>query len=92
MHVNWRAALTSTAAHYRSLYNTLFGRNIYPALESLAILVGRNQVTAKTISERDARILDRYAEGDTLAEIGEREGITRERARQIVAKTRRRRR
>ncbi|MCJ1708534.1 sigma factor-like helix-turn-helix DNA-binding protein [Microbacterium sp. VKM Ac-2923] len=43
-------------------------------------------MTAKTISERDARILDCYAEGDTLAEIGEREGITRERARQIVAK------
>lgn len=43
-------------------------------------------MTAKTISERDARILDRYAEGDTLAEIGEREGLTRERARQIVAK------
>ncbi|WP_431796043.1 sigma factor-like helix-turn-helix DNA-binding protein [Microbacterium enclense] len=53
---------------------------------SQPILDERTQVTAKTLSERDARILDRYAEGNTLAEIGEREGITRERARQIVAK------
>lgn len=38
------------------------------------------------ISERDAAILDQYADGATLEEIGVRFAITRERVRQIVVK------
>lgn len=38
------------------------------------------------ISERDAAILEQYADGETLEEIGARFAITRERVRQIVVK------
>ncbi|WP_144237965.1 sigma factor-like helix-turn-helix DNA-binding protein [Microbacterium sp. C448] len=38
----------------------------------------------KHMSERDQRILERYAEGATLDAIGREEGITRERVRQIA--------
>lgn len=38
------------------------------------------------INERNQRILDRYADGATLQQIGAELGVTRERVRQIIAK------
>ncbi|WP_434810127.1 sigma factor-like helix-turn-helix DNA-binding protein [Microbacterium sp. bgisy189] len=42
--------------------------------------------TLKPITDRNQRILDRYADGATLQEIGAELGVTRERVRQIVVK------